>query len=114
TGTTTQAITSLSQGLVDGIITSAPFTFRLMKGGYRELVSPKDFKKAGVQFLIQGLVARKTFSVKNREVGIGMIKTTIERGETNVCQREANEVGARQIYPSNRSRYPGPDLPIRS
>src|SRR5207249_979733 len=42
TGTTTQAITSLSQGLVDGIITSAPFTFRLMKDGYRELVGPKD------------------------------------------------------------------------
>jgi ABC-type nitrate/sulfonate/bicarbonate transport system substrate-binding protein len=63
TGTTTQAITSLSQGLVDGIITSAPFTFRLMKDGYRELVSPKDFKKAGVEFLIQGLVARKSYAV---------------------------------------------------
>jgi ABC-type nitrate/sulfonate/bicarbonate transport system substrate-binding protein len=78
TGTTTQAITSLSQGLVDGIITSAPFTFRLMKEGYRELVSPKDFKKAGVEFLIQGLVARKSFAVKNREVVIGMIKATME------------------------------------
>ena len=64
TGTTTQAITSLSQGLVDGIITSAPFTFRLMKDGYRELVSPKDFKKAGVEFLIQGLVARKSYAVR--------------------------------------------------
>jgi ABC-type nitrate/sulfonate/bicarbonate transport system substrate-binding protein len=78
TGTTTQAITSLSQGLVDGIITSAPFTFRLMKEGYRELVSPKDFKKAGVEFLIQGLVARKSFAAKNREVVIGMIKATME------------------------------------
>jgi ABC-type nitrate/sulfonate/bicarbonate transport system substrate-binding protein len=78
TGTTTQAITSLSQGLVDGIITSAPFTFRLMKEGYRELVSPTDFKKAGVEFLIQGLVARKSFAVKNREVVIGMIKATME------------------------------------
>src|SRR5215471_12289978 len=78
TGTTTQAITGLSQGLVDGIITSAPFTFRLMKDGYRELGSPKDFKKAGVQFLIQGLVARKSFAVKNREVVIGMIKATME------------------------------------
>jgi ABC-type nitrate/sulfonate/bicarbonate transport system substrate-binding protein len=78
TGTTTQAITSLSQGLVDGIITSAPFTFRLMKDGYRELVSPKDFKKAGVEFLIQGLVARKSYAVKNREVVIGMIKATME------------------------------------
>ena len=78
TGTTTQAITSLSQGLVDGIITSAPFTFRLMKDGYREFVGPKEFKKAGVQFLIQGLVARKSFAAKNRDVVIGMIKATME------------------------------------
>ena len=78
TGTTTQAITSLSQGLVDGIVTSAPFTFRLMKDGYRELVGPKEFKKAGVQFLIQGLVARKSFAAKNRDVIIGMIKATME------------------------------------
>ena len=78
TGTTTQAITSLAQGLVDGIITSAPFTFRLIKDGYRELVSPKDFKKAGVEFLIQGLVARKSYAAKNREVVIGMIKATME------------------------------------
>jgi NitT/TauT family transport system substrate-binding protein len=78
TGTTTQAITSLSQGLVDGIITSAPFTFRLMKDGYRELVGPKEFKKAGVEFLIQGLVVRKSFAVKNRDVVVGMIKATME------------------------------------
>jgi NitT/TauT family transport system substrate-binding protein len=78
TGTTTQAITSLSQSLVDGMITSAPFTFRLMKDGYRELVSPKDFKKAGVEFLIQGLVARKSVATKNREATIGMIKATME------------------------------------
>jgi ABC-type nitrate/sulfonate/bicarbonate transport system substrate-binding protein len=78
TGTTAQAITSLSQGLVDGIITSAPFTFRLIKDGYRELVGPKEFKKAGVQFLIQGLVARKSFAARNREVVIGMIKATME------------------------------------
>jgi len=78
TGTTTQAITSLAQGLVDGIITSAPFTFRLIKDGYRELVSPKDFKRAGVEFLIQGLVARKSYAAKNRQVVIGMIKATME------------------------------------
>jgi ABC-type nitrate/sulfonate/bicarbonate transport system substrate-binding protein len=78
TGTTTQAITSLSQGLVDGIITSAPFTFRLMKDGYRELVGPKDFRKAGIEFLIQGLVARRSFAAKNKEIVIGMIKATME------------------------------------
>jgi ABC-type nitrate/sulfonate/bicarbonate transport system substrate-binding protein len=78
TGTTTQAITSLSQGLVDGIITSAPFTFRLMKDGYRELVGPKEFRKAGIEFLINGLVARKSFGAKNRDVVINMIKATME------------------------------------
>jgi len=78
TGTTTQAITSLTQGLVDGMITSAPFTFRLMKDGYRELVGPKEFKKAGIEFLIQGLVARKSVAQKNREAVIGMIKATME------------------------------------
>jgi len=78
TGTTTQAITSLSQGLVDGMITSAPFTFRLIKDGFRELVGPREFKKAGVEFLIQGLVARKSVAAKNREAVIGMIKATME------------------------------------
>jgi ABC-type nitrate/sulfonate/bicarbonate transport system substrate-binding protein len=78
TGTTTQAIAALSQGLVDGIITSAPFTFRLMKDGYRELVGPTEFKRAGVEFLIQGLVARRSFAIKNRDVVIGMIKATME------------------------------------
>ncbi|MSP37196.1 MAG: ABC transporter substrate-binding protein [Deltaproteobacteria bacterium] len=78
TGTTTQAIASLSQGLVDGMITSAPFTFRMMKDGYRELVGPKDFKKAGVEFLIQGLVARKSIAAKNREATVAMIKATME------------------------------------
>jgi NitT/TauT family transport system substrate-binding protein len=78
TGTTAQGVASLSQGLIDGIITSAPNTFRLMKDGYREIVSPQDFKKAGVEFLINGLVARKSLAAKNRDVVTGMIKATME------------------------------------
>jgi ABC-type nitrate/sulfonate/bicarbonate transport system substrate-binding protein len=100
TGSTTQAITSLSQGLVDGIITSAPFTFRLMKDGYRELVGPKEFKKAGVEFLIQGLVARKSFAAKNRDVVIGMIKATMEG--TNKFSSMRNT--PRPCWPSTRAR----------
>ena len=105
TGTTTQAITSLSQGLVDGIITSAPFTFRLMKDGYRELVSPKDFRKAGVKFLIQGLVARKSFAVKNREVVINMIKATME----GVRQMFANEKQTKSVL-AKYTRQTDPDI----
>jgi ABC-type nitrate/sulfonate/bicarbonate transport system substrate-binding protein len=105
TGTTTQAIASLSQGLVDGIITSAPFTFRLMKDGYRELVGPKDFKKAGVEFLIQGLVARKSFAVKNRDTVIGMIKGTME----GVKQMFANEKQAKSVL-GKYTRQTDPDI----
>jgi ABC-type nitrate/sulfonate/bicarbonate transport system substrate-binding protein len=93
TGTTTQAITSLSQGLLDGIITSAPFTFRLMKDGYRELVGPTEFKKAGIEFLINGIVARKSFAVKNREVVVNMIKGTME----GVKQMFVNERQAKAV-----------------
>lgn len=78
TGTTAQGIASLTQGLIDGVITSAPNTFRLMKDGYRELVSPKDFRKLNFEFLINGLVARRSFGAKNREIVIGMIKATME------------------------------------
>ena len=105
TGTTTQAITSLSQGLVDGIITSAPFTFRLMKDGYRELVSPKDFKKAGVEFLIQGLVARKSYAAKNREVVIGMIKATME----GIKQIFVNEKHAKAVL-AKYTRQSDPEI----
>jgi ABC-type nitrate/sulfonate/bicarbonate transport system substrate-binding protein len=105
TGTTTQAITSLSQGLVDGIITSAPFTFRLMKDGYREFVGPKDFRKAGIEFLIQGLVARKSFAVKNREVVTGMIKATME----GVKQIFVNENLAKSVL-AKYTRQSDPDI----
>jgi NitT/TauT family transport system substrate-binding protein len=105
TGTTTQAIASLSQGLVDGIITSAPFTFRLMKDGYREFVGPKDFRKAGVEFLIQGLVARKSFAVKNREVVTGMIKATME----GVRQIFVNEKHAKSVL-AKYTRQTDPDI----
>ena len=105
TGTTTQAITSLSQGLVDGIITSAPFTFRLMKDGYRELVSPKDFRKAGVEFLIQGLVARKSYAVKNREVVTNMIKATME----GIRQMFANEKQTKLVL-AKYTRQTDPDI----
>jgi ABC-type nitrate/sulfonate/bicarbonate transport system substrate-binding protein len=105
TGTTAQALASLSQGLVDGIITSAPFTFRLMKDGYRELVGPTEFKKAGVEFLIQGLVARKSFAAKNREVVIGMIKATME----GIRQIFANEKQAKTVL-AKYTRQTDPEI----
>jgi ABC-type nitrate/sulfonate/bicarbonate transport system substrate-binding protein len=97
TGTTAQGVTSLSQGLIDGIITSAPNTFRLMKDGYRELVGPSDFKKAGVEFLINGLVARKSLAAKNREIITGMIKASME-GTKRMFADEAQAKAALAKY----------------
>jgi ABC-type nitrate/sulfonate/bicarbonate transport system substrate-binding protein len=105
TGTTTQAITSLAQGLVDGMITSAPFTFRLIKEGYRELVGLKDFKKAGIEFLINGLVARKSFAAKNREIVVNMIKATME----GTKQMFANEKQAKSVL-AKYTRQADPEI----
>ena len=64
---------------------------------------PEGFsQRPGLNFLIQGLVARRSFAAKNREIVIGMIKATMEGTRQNVHQREANEVGAGQIHPTNR------------
>src|SRR5205823_2913579 len=45
-----------------------------------EIRTPADLvgKRIGIEFLIQGLVARKSYAVRNREVVIGMIKATME------------------------------------
>ena len=113
TGTTAQGVASLSQGLIDGVITSAPNTFRLMKDGYRELVSPKDFRKLNFEFLINGLVARRSFGAKNREIVIGMIKATMEGTKQNVHRRKIFESDPCQIHPPIRDRSPRPKLPLR-
>ena len=103
TGTTAQGVASLSQGLIDGIITSAPNTFRLMKDGYRELVSPGDFKKAGVEFLINGLVARKSLAAKNRDIITGMIKATME-GTKQLFANEEQAKAALAKYTRQKER----------
>ena len=76
-----------------------------MKDGYRELVSPKDFKKAGVEFLIQGLVARKSYAVRNREVVIGMIKATME----GIKQIVVNEKHAKAVL-AKYTRQTDPEI----
>ena len=73
--------------------------------GYRELVSPKDFKKAGVEFLIQGLVARKSYAAKSRDVVIGMIKATME----GIKQIFVNEKHAKAVL-AKYTRQTDPEI----
>jgi ABC-type nitrate/sulfonate/bicarbonate transport system substrate-binding protein len=78
TGGTPQAISSLAQKLVDGIIVSPPATYRLINEGYNEIVSHKDVANMGVEFLTNGIVARRSFANKNKDVVIRLIKGTME------------------------------------
>jgi NitT/TauT family transport system substrate-binding protein len=73
-----EAVAGLSRGSIDGAVLSPPHTFRMVREGFRELVSPKDLRSFGSGFLTQGIVARKGFAASHRDVVLRMIKVTIE------------------------------------
>ena len=73
-----EAAAGLSRGSIEGAVLSPPHTFRLIKDGFRELVSPGDLKKLGMGFLTQGVAARRSFATTNREIVVKMIKATAE------------------------------------
>jgi ABC-type nitrate/sulfonate/bicarbonate transport system substrate-binding protein len=73
-----EAVAGLSRGAIDAAVLSPPHTFRMVKEGFRELVTPKDLRSFGSGFLTQGIVARRAFATSHRDVVLRMIKTTIE------------------------------------
>jgi ABC-type nitrate/sulfonate/bicarbonate transport system substrate-binding protein len=73
-----EAVAGLSRGAIDGAVLSPPHTFRMVREGFRELVSPKDLRSFGSGFLTQAIVARRAFASSHRDVVLRMIKTTIE------------------------------------
>jgi ABC-type nitrate/sulfonate/bicarbonate transport system substrate-binding protein len=73
-----EAAAGLSRGAIDAALFSPPHNFRLIKEGFRELISPKDLRASGSGFLTQGIVARKAFATANRDVVVRLIKATVE------------------------------------
>ena len=73
-----EAVAGLARGAIDGAVLSPPHTFRMVREGFRELVSPKDLRSFGSGFLTQGIVARRAFAASHRDVVLRMIKTTME------------------------------------
>ena len=73
-----EAVAGLSRGSIDGAVLSPPHSFRMIKEGFRELVSPKDLKALGTGFLTQGIAAKRSFALSHREIVIRMIKSTME------------------------------------
>src|SRR5262244_4266351 len=83
-----EAVAGLSRGVVDGAVLSPPHTFRMLKEGFRELVTPKELRALGTGFLTQGIAARKSFAVVHRDVVVRMIKATFEASRYAVANEE--------------------------
>ncbi len=83
-----EAVAALSRGAIDGAVLSPPHTFRMIKEGFRELVSPRDLKNLGTGFLTQGIAARKSFAATHRDVVVRLIKATLEATKYAITNEE--------------------------
>ncbi len=83
-----EAVAGLSRGVIDGAMFSPPHNFRMLKEGFRELVSQKDLRAMGSGFLTQGIVARKSFAATHRDVVVRLIKTTVEATKYAIANEE--------------------------
>ena len=63
---------------IDGAMISLPLNYVLAKEGFRELVGPQDYRRLGIQFISQGISARRSFAGKNRDVVVRLMKATME------------------------------------
>jgi NitT/TauT family transport system substrate-binding protein len=77
-GSQPEAAAGMRRDAIDGAMISLPLNYVLAKEGFRELVGPQDYKKLGIQFISQGISARKSFIAKNRDLVAGLIKATME------------------------------------
>lgn len=83
-----EAVAGLSRGAIDAAVLSPPHGFRMVKEGFRELVTPKDLRALGSGFLTQGIVARRSYAAAHRDVVVRLIKTTIEATKYAVANEE--------------------------
>jgi NitT/TauT family transport system substrate-binding protein len=77
-GSQPEAAAGMRRNAIDGAMISLPLNYVLEKEGYRQLVGPQDYRKLGIQFVSQGISARKSYIAKNREVVLRLIKATME------------------------------------
>jgi NitT/TauT family transport system substrate-binding protein len=77
-GSQPEAAAAMRRDAIDGAMISLPLNYVLAKEGYRELVGPQDYRRLGIQFVSQGISARKSFIAKNRDLVLRLIKATME------------------------------------
>jgi ABC-type nitrate/sulfonate/bicarbonate transport system substrate-binding protein len=86
-----EAVAGLSRGAIDGALFSPPHNFRMLKEGFRELVSQKDLRGWGSGFLTQGIVARKSYAAGHRDVIVRLIKSTVEATRYAIANEESTK-----------------------
>ena len=77
-GSQPEAAAGMRRDAIDGAMISLPLNYVLAKEGFRELVGPQDYKRLGIQFISQGISARRSFGGKNRDVVVRLMKATME------------------------------------
>lgn len=77
-GSQPEAANGMRRDAIDGAMISLPLNYTLAKEGFRQLVGPADYRKLGIQFISQGISARKSYAVKNRDVVLRVVKATME------------------------------------
>ena len=86
-----EQVAALLRGAVDGVVISPPHTFRLLKDGYRELMSPKDFRALGSGFISQGIVARRSYAAAHRDLTVRLVRATVEGTKFAATNEEATK-----------------------
>lgn len=77
-GSQPEAAAAMRRDAIDGAMISLPLNYTLAKEGFRELVGPQDYRRLGIQFVSQGISARKSFAGKNRDLVLRVMKATME------------------------------------
>src|SRR5438309_2214061 len=77
-GSQPEAAAGLRRDAIDGAMISPPLTYLLAKDGFREFVGAQDYRKLGIQFVSQGISARRSFAAKNRDLVVRLMKATME------------------------------------
>jgi NitT/TauT family transport system substrate-binding protein len=77
-GSQPEAAAGMRRDAIDGAMISLPLNYVLAKEGFRELVGPQDYRKLGIQFVSQGISARRSYIAKNRDVVARLMRATME------------------------------------
>ncbi len=99
-----EAAAALRKGIVDGAMVSPPTSFQLVKEGFHELVGTPEYHKLGINFVSQGIAARRGYAAKNRDTTVRLIKGTMEAVKVMWTQEPLAKKFLSQIHPADQRR----------